>query len=119
MAVVDGGEDGRRIRDRVRNESIAAPDLLRSEVVSVIRRHRSAGKLTDVEAEQAVADLLALPITIYPTGPLLERTWALRDNITTYDACYVALAEALDCPLLTADVRLSRAPGTRCTIEIP
>jgi predicted nucleic acid-binding protein len=49
---------------------------------------------------------------------LLRRVGELRDNVTAYDACYVALAEALDCPLLTADLRLSKAPGVRCTIEV-
>jgi predicted nucleic acid-binding protein len=49
---------------------------------------------------------------------VLRRAWALRDNVTPYDACYIALAEALDCPLLTADTRLASAQGTGCTIEI-
>ena len=119
IVVADSGPDGQRIRDRLRNESIAAPDLMRVDVVSVLRRQRSLGQLTDIEANQAVADLLALPITTYPTAPLLHRAWALRDNLTAYDACYVALAEALRCTLLTADTRLSKAPGPECSIEIP
>jgi predicted nucleic acid-binding protein len=74
--------------------------------------------LTTAEANAASEDLIGLPIAVYPTGPLLRRVWELRDNVTPYDACYVALAEALDCPLLTADVRLSNAPGARCSIEV-
>jgi predicted nucleic acid-binding protein len=63
-------------------------------------------------------DLLALPAVRFPTGPLLLRAYELRENLTTYDACYVALAEGIDCRLLTADGRLARAPGVRCDIEV-
>lgn len=117
--VADGADDGDRIRRRLRGESIAAPDLVRIEVISVLRRQRSLGTLTETEANRAVDDLLDLPMTTYPTGSLLRRAWTLRDNITPYDACYIALAETLGCVLLTKDPRLSRAPGTRCVIEIP
>jgi predicted nucleic acid-binding protein len=55
---------------------------------------------------------------VYPTSSLVRRVWELRNNLTAYDACYVALAEALGCTLLTADVKLSRAPGTRCPIDL-
>ena len=78
----------------------------------------AAGSLDEKRATQALADMTALPIDIYPTAPLLARAWQLRDNLTPYDACYVALAEALCCPLLTADARLSRAPGVGCEIEV-
>ncbi|TPW13096.1 MAG: hypothetical protein FD127_2252, partial [Acidimicrobiaceae bacterium] len=57
------------------------------------------------------------PVRVFPTAPLLSRMWELRDNMTAYDACYVALAEAIDAPLLTADRRLANAPGVGCTIE--
>lgn len=70
------------------------------------------------QAEQAVTDLLDLPITAYPTAPQLPRSSQLRDNLTADDASYIALAETLGCSFLTADTRLSRAPGTRCTIEV-
>jgi predicted nucleic acid-binding protein len=116
--VADGGPDGVRFRQRLHGEQIAAPDLLRVEVVSVVRRHLHVGTLDVAQAEQALADLLELPIAVYPSAPLLRRCWQLRDNLTTYDACYIALAEAFDCSLLTADARLSRAPGTRCPIEL-
>lgn len=96
---------------------IAAPDLLRVEVVSVLRRQVATSLITATQASAAVDDLLDLPLSVFPTAPLLRRAWQLRDNLTAYDACYVALAEALDCTLLTADARLGRAPGTRCTFE--
>ncbi|MDH4305850.1 MAG: type II toxin-antitoxin system VapC family toxin [Acidimicrobiia bacterium] len=115
--VADAGPDGVRFRQRLHSEQVAAPDLLRVEVVSVIRRQLHFGNLDVTQAEQAVTDLLDLPITVYPTAPLLLRCWQLRDNLTAYDACYIALAETLGSSLLSADARLSRAPGTRCAIE--
>jgi predicted nucleic acid-binding protein len=97
---------------------IAAPDLLRVEGMSVIRRHASNGTLTRRQADNAIQDLLELPISVFPTAAFLRRAWELRGNVTAYDACYVALAEALDSPLLTADARLAKAPGPRCSIEL-
>jgi predicted nucleic acid-binding protein len=115
--VADAGPDGVRFRQRLHGEQVAAPGLLRVEVLSMIRRQLQVGTLDVTQAEQAVTDLVDLPITVYPAAPLLPRCWQLRDNLTAYDACYIALAETLGCTLLTADARLSRAPGTRCTIE--
>jgi predicted nucleic acid-binding protein len=85
------------------------------EVLSVIRRHLASGALNAQQANDAVDDLLALPIVRYPTTPLLRRCWELRSNVTAYEACYIALAETLDVALMTADARHSNAPGTRCS----
>lgn len=115
--VADAGSDGRRFRMRLRGETIVGPDCLRVEVTSVLRRHANNGQLTPEQADAAVNDLLAFPITVFPTAPLLRRVWELRPNVTVYDGCYVALAEAVDTVLLTADQRLARAPGPRCRIE--
>lgn len=117
-AVADGGDDGHRYRQRLRGEQLAAPDLLRVEVLSVLRRQHRLGGLDAGQVTAAVEDLLDLGLDVYPTGPLLRRTWELRDNVTAYDACYVALAEALGCSLLTADARLSRAAGPVCDVEL-
>ena len=117
-AVADGGRDGEACRGRIKGQSLAAPDLLRVEAVSVIRRQLASGALTTAQANNAIEDLLNLPITVYPTAPLLRRAWELRDNATAYDACYVALAEALGCALATADQRLANAPGVRCQFDI-
>lgn len=117
-AVADGGPDGDLCRARIKGQSLAAPDLLHVEVMSVIRRRLANGTLTAQQATNAIEDLLDLPIVVYPTAPLLRRGWELRDNITAYDACYVALAEALDCALTTADQRLANAPGTHCHFDI-
>ena len=106
------------MRARLRTQRIAAPDLMRVEVISFIRRRGKTADLEKFDANAAVRDLMELPVMVYPTTPLLARAWHLRDNLTPYDACYVALAEALDCPLLTADERLSRAPGIGCKVEV-
>lgn len=117
-AVADAGADGQRVRERLRKEVVLGPDLLRVEVVSVVRRHLSAGRLSEEQAHAAVQDLLYFPVSVFPTGPLLQRAWDLRDNLTAYDGCYAVLAEAVDAPLLTADRRLAKAPGLRCAVEV-
>ena len=116
--VADGDTDGKRFRQRLHDETVVGPDLLRIEVTSVLRRHALAGLITPDEAGLAMKDLLAFPIMVFPTAPLLSRVWELRQNLTAYDSCYVALAEAIDRPLLTADRRLAHAPGLRCTVEL-
>lgn len=93
---------------------IAAPDLVRVETMSVLRRRFLSGHLTSEAAEAALSDLLELSIQVFESAPLLARSWELRDNLSSCDACYVALAEALGCPMATADRRLVKAPGTRC-----
>ena len=70
------------------------------------------------EGVKAVEDLLSLPIARFPTGPLMIRAYELRSNVTPYDATYVALAEGLSCPLVTADARLARAPGIHCAVDV-
>jgi predicted nucleic acid-binding protein len=115
--LADAGNDGQRFRSRLRGETIFGPDLLRIEVISVLRRHASTGRLTSEQADAAISDLLAFPIRVFPTTPLLRRVWELRFNLSAYDSCYVALAEAVDAVLLTADQRLANAPGPRCHIE--
>jgi predicted nucleic acid-binding protein len=117
-AIADGGPDGRRFRIRLANETVVGPDLLRIEFTSVVQRQLRAGRLTADQAAAAVADLVDLPVRVFPTAPLLTRVWDLRDNLSPYDACYVALAEALEAPLLTADKRLANAPGIRCRVEV-
>lgn len=102
----------------VEASAVSAPDLVDVETVSVLRRRWLAGDLSDDRFRSAVDDLLTLPITRFPTGPLMVRAFDLRANIAAYDACYIALAEALDCPLITCDRRLANAPMTTCTTEV-
>ena len=121
LANVVGDDEtaGRLARARFAAASaVSAPDLVDVETVSVLRRRWLAGDLPDERFRGAVDDLLAVPITRFPVGPLMVRAFELRANITAYDACYIALAEALDCPLITADRRLADAPMTACTTEV-
>ena len=117
-ALGDDGPDGDRARARLRGERLSAPELLDLEVASVLRRQVQGGEVDIRRAALALADLAALPLRRAPHRPLLARCWELRDNLTVYDASYVALAEALDVTLLTGDGRLARAPGPRCRIEM-
>ena len=84
----------------------------------MLRRQVQGGDVDIRRAALALADLAALPLRRAPHRPLLARCWEFRDNLTIYDASYVALAEALDATLLTGDGRLARAPGPRCRIEM-
>jgi predicted nucleic acid-binding protein len=114
----DDGPDGDRARARLRGERLAAPELVDLEVASVWRRQVRAGAMDDRRAVLALADLGALPLRRTPHRPLLARCWELRDNLTIYDAAYIAVAEAWGVLLLTADARLAKAPGPTCTIEL-
>ena len=79
---------------------------------------RNFGELTDAEALLALHELWALPIELWPQESVSERVWELGHNLTSYDASYVAIAEEIDATLLTADARLSRAPGLRCVVDV-
>ena len=118
VALADDGTDGDAARGRLRGEDLVAPELLDLEVLSVLRGQKVAGELDARRAELALNDLSAMPIKRAPHLSLLRRCWELRDNLTTYDASYVALAEALDVLLLTGDRRIARAAGPRCQIEL-
>lgn len=117
-ALADDGSDGELARSHLSTGRPYAPELIDLEVASVWRRAARSGRLEDRRARQALADLAELPLTRAPHGPLMARIWELRENITPYDAAYVALAEALEMPLLTADRRLGGAPGIRCEIRL-
>ena len=111
---------GEQIGDRLLDpkETIAAPHLLDLEVLQVLRCYNLGGELDSVRAEMAIEDFTDLPIARYPHEPLITRIWELRDNLTAYDAAYVALAEALDAPLLTRDIRLAESPTHTARIEL-
>jgi predicted nucleic acid-binding protein len=112
--LVASGEIGPWAEQGVAGHDLAAPHLLLVEVANVLRRAEAAGDLPPAVTALAHSGLLDLPVTLYPHQPLAERVWSLRQSVTTYDAWYVALAEALDTPLITIDRRLSRAPGPTC-----
>lgn len=118
-ALVDSGPDGEWAARVVREQALAAPHHMPIEAANVLRRAAVAADLSPDTASLAHADLLDLRIELFPYGPLAERCWQLRENITTYDAAYVALAEQLDAPLATLDTRLARSTGPRCPFETP
>ena len=117
-ALGDDGPDGDGARERLRGERLTAPELVDLEVLAVWRRQARHGKLDVRRAQLALADLASVPLRRAQHRPLLARCWELRDNLTIYDAVYVALAEALDVILYTGDGRLARASGPRCRIEV-
>ena len=98
-------------------EQLHAPHLVDVEVVSALRRGVPATVPADA-AWTALQTWWQLGLTRHAMLPHLQRIWQLRANVSAYDAAYVALAEALDCPLVTADSRLGRAPGVRCPITL-
>ncbi|HUG55727.1 MAG TPA: type II toxin-antitoxin system VapC family toxin [Candidatus Limnocylindrales bacterium] len=108
------------IADRIgrAGESLRAPHLLDPEVCHALGSLSRRGQVTAERAAEAVEDLLEMPILRYPHAPLLARMWELRRNLSSFDAAYVALAEALDVPLVTTDAALARAPGHRARIEL-
>lgn len=118
VALADDSGDGDTARRRLAGEELAAPELIDLEVTSVWRRMVHRGSLPLRRAKLALDDLASLPIARAGHVRLLSRCWELRDNLTTYDAAYVALAEALAVVLVTADRGLAGASRIRCRVEL-
>ena len=118
VALGDDGPDGDKARARLSGEDLAAPELVDLEVLSVWRRHVAIGQMPPRRADLAIADLTQVPLQRATHGPLLHRSWELRDNLSVYDACYVALAELLEAIMVTADRRIAGAPGLRCVVDV-
>lgn len=107
--------DARRL---LATEQLLAPHLIDAEVVNAIRRQTKTGRIDAEVGRTAIGQWARLAIERITITGLLDRVWALRDNLSAYDASYVAMAEALRCSLVTADGRLGRAPGPRCAITV-
>jgi predicted nucleic acid-binding protein len=105
-------------RAMLAGEAVVCPHLADSEVVHAIRSQLLRGEIAAVDATRAIGVWGRLGIQRVAVGGLLGRIWELRDNLSAYDATYVAVAEALEAPLVTADGRLARAPGPRCTVSV-
>lgn len=95
-----------------------APHLLDVEVAQVLRKQVARGVMSDARGHEALQDLLDLPLTRYPHDFLLPRVWELRNNLTAYDAVYVALAEALEASLVTCDASIAAAPGHHAQVDV-
>ena len=118
-ATTDAGSEGLWAEAVVAEDDLVAPHLVLAEATNILRRLERARQLTELEATAAVNDLLGLAIVLVPFEPFAERVWRLRRNVTSYDAWYVAVAEAFDVPLATLDRRLHRAAGPSCRFLVP
>ncbi len=120
IELLTGSRLGRLVATRISppDETLHAPHLLDLEVAQALRRYVAGGAVAPARAEIALTDLADLDLERYPHNLFLPRIWALRANLTAYDAAYVALAEALGCPLLTCDAKLARAPEARASFEL-
>jgi predicted nucleic acid-binding protein len=120
LEVLFRSEVGLEIESRIftPREVLYAPHLIDLEVAQVLRRYCNSNEMTPERGREALEDLAELPINRYPHDLFLRRIWELRNNMTAYDAAYVALAEALPAPLLTRDGRLASAPAHEAFIEL-
>lgn len=120
LAVLLGTTASAAIAERMfsRGASLHAPHLIDIEVSHVVRRYAAMGDITAERGREALANLAELRLQRHAHTSLLPRIWALRHNLTAYDATYVALAEALDAPLLTRDGRLAAAAGHQARVEV-
>ena len=118
-ALVDTGGDGAWAEAALAERSLVGPELLPAEVSNVLRRLERATRISPLEAASAHRDLLRIDVDLFPFAACADRVWALRGSLTSYDAWYVALAELIECPLLTLDRRIGRAAGPRCRIVMP
>lgn len=118
--LVDGGPTGQWATSALTSAGgLLAPHLALFEAANILRRHQLATLISTEQAAQAHADLLDLPIDLWPYEVLATRAWQLRSNLSIDDGSYVALAELTNTPLATLDIGIARAPGVRCLVESP
>lgn len=118
-ALIDHGHYGQWAEEVLCGVNLCAPHLMPVEVSNILRRAALAGDISQDSATLAHQSLLSLNCTLFEYEALADRVWALRANVTSYDACYIALAEVLDAELATLDRALSRASGPRCRFLLP
>jgi predicted nucleic acid-binding protein len=116
---VDSGPDGQWAEAIIDGGPLHAPELVYAEVTNVLRKLERAKNITTADAIAAHEDLLELNLELFSFEPFAERIWELRHNLTSYDAWYVAVAEALGLPLATLDEGLARASGPKCDFLTP
>lgn len=117
--LTDAGPAGSWVTATVTGAALSAPELMPYEVSNVLRRRAAAGDLDSTAAGLAHRDLVSLDADLFPYLVAAERAWELRQNLTAYDASYVALAELLAVPLVTLDARVARATGPQCAVLAP
>jgi predicted nucleic acid-binding protein len=118
-ALTDAGPDGRWAETLLATDQLAAPHLVMVEATNILRRAVLAGALSAADAGMAHLDLVRLRVELFSYSAFATRVWQLRDNVTAYDAWYVAVAERLEVPLATLDRRLVAAPGPTCAFLCP
>lgn len=118
-ATTDAGPEGSWAERIIEKGDLVAPHLVLVEATNILRRLEQMKRLTQLEATAAHEDLLHLDLELLPFEPFAARIWELRHNLTSYDAWYVAIAEAIEIPLATIDRRLARASGPQCRFSTP
>lgn len=118
-ALVDSGSSGEWAEGIIAAGALHAPALAMVEATNLLRRLERAGRITAAEANAAFEDLTELNLDLFEFEPFGDRIWMLRHTLTSYDAWYVAVAEALELPLATLDARLTRAEGPTCRFLTP
>ncbi len=117
--LVNRGSALQWLEGQLQSATLHAPELILPETIHVLRRLERRSEISGAEAAAAHDEFLDLPLQLYPMMPCAARVWDLREAISSYDAWYVALAEALGAPLVTFDLKLARASGPRCRFLTP
>lgn len=118
-AFIIDGDPGEAAREQLEQQrTLAAPTILKAEVLSALRSLALRGEIAEMRGRRAIGRLHRLSVATFPIDPLMNRIWELRSTVSVYDAWYVALAERLSTTLVTTDRRLAAANGPRCEIEV-
>lgn len=118
-ALLDSGPHGEWAESVIAAGALHAPELVLVEAANILRKMERAKEISTAEANAAYEDLVQLNLEMFSFDPFAERIWELRHDLTSYDAWYVAIAEALRLPLATLDKRLARSPGPTCGFLTP
>lgn len=118
-ALIDTGARGNWAEEILISGSLHAPELVRAEATNVLRRLERSKQISTAEANAAQDDLMHLSLETFSFDPFAERIWELRHTVTSHDAWYIAVAEALQLPLATLDTKLAAATGTKCSFLTP
>ena len=118
-ALAESRPEGRWAESLIATDDLAAPDFVLVEATNSLRQLEVSGELSRSQADASRRDVLRVNLQLFRFAPFADRVWELRHNVASYDATYIALAEWLGCPIVTLDLRLSRASGPTCEILTP